>query len=340
MAYLKQNKRNKNKEMTDHISFNNNINNLEKLINNKKISEYQEKDLEQQLNESQKSSTSCSSITHDNEGLGVKSKLLLKNLDQIDFWTNQRKLSAPVSFSENFVLNFIKIKREIRGSYFNKLINKGLLNLSNEEKRFKFNNIFIFDWDDTLLCTTVLTPLGYFDDNMILLPSKMEKIQKLEFLVKQLLTKCIDKGDTYIITNSEHGWVEYSCKRFFPDTFDLLKKIKIISARELYEQEFPNDFKTWKTKAFKEIIKKYALNLPTNILCIGDSLCELEAAHSLSDEFPNGYIKAIKFKEYPKIDELISQLNLVLDKFNFIYSACKNWTITIDKKKKKDDKSN
>ena len=76
--------------MTDHISFNNNINNLEKLINSKKISENQEKDLEQQLNESQKSSTSCSSITHDNEGLGVKSKLLLKNLDQIDFWTNQR----------------------------------------------------------------------------------------------------------------------------------------------------------------------------------------------------------------------------------------------------------
>ena len=47
-----------------------------------------------------------------------------------------------------------------------------------------------------------------------------------------------------------------------------------------------------------------------------------------------GFIKAIKFKELPKIDELISQLNLILDKFNFIYSACKNWTITIDKKKK------
>ena len=326
--------------MTD-ITLNNNINNLEKLLNNRIISENKEKDdEEQQLNESQKSSTSSSSINHGIEDLGIKSKLGIKNLEQLDLCINQRKLSAPVSFSENFFLNFRKIKEKTRGSYFNKLINKGLLNLSNEEKRFKFNNIFIFDWDDTLLCTTVLSPSGYFDDNMIVLPSKMEKIKKLEILVKQLLTKTTDKGDTYIITNSEPGWVEYSCKRFFPDTFDLLKKIKIISARELYEKKFPKDFKTWKAKAFKDIIKNYELNLPTNILCMGDSSCELEAAHSLSEEFPNGYIKAIKFREYPKIDELICQLNLVLDKFNYIYSACKNWTITVDKKKKKDDKSN
>ena len=70
-------------------------------------------------------------------------------------------------------------------------------------------------------------------------------------------------------------------------------------------------------------------------MCLGDSAYEIEAAHGLAGKFSNGFIKAIKFKEFPKLDELISQLTLVLDKFNFIYSACKNWTITVDKKKKK-----
>jgi len=321
-------------------TINNNLNNLDNLLKNKIISQSNEKDEERQLYDSQISSTSTSSINPGNENYSIKSKLLIKNLVQLDQCYIQRKLSAPVSFSANFVLNFTKIKRETRGSYFNKLINKGILNISNEKKKFKFNNIFIFDWDDTLLCTTVLTPCGYFDDNMIVLPSKMEKIQKLEISVKKLLNITINKGDTYIITNSEHGWVEYSCKRFFPDTFDLLSKIKIISARELYEKKFPKDSKTWKTRAFKDIIQKYELNLPTNIICMGDSKCEIEAAHSLAEKFPNGYIKAIKFREFPKIDELINQLNLILDKFNFIYSACKNWTITVDKKKRKDDKSN
>ena len=316
-------------EITKTIS--NNINNLENLKANEDFSNNKEDN-----SESIRSSTSTLSINqNNNDNLSFKSKLSLKNIELLGQNPNQRKLSAPESFSQNFVLNFIKLGKEPRNSYFNKLMNKGLLNISEEKRKSKFNNIFIFDWDDTLLCTTVLSPSGYFDDDMILLPSKLEKIEKLEILVIKLLTKTIDKGDTYIITNSEPGWVEYSCKRFFPNTFDLLNKIKIISARGLYEEKYPKDFKTWKTRAFNEIIKHYDKNLPTNIMCLGDSAYEIEAAHGLAGKFPNGFIKAIKFREYPKIDELTSQLGLVLDKFNFIYSACKNWTITVDKKKKK-----
>ena len=316
------------------------INNLEKLKNQEDILKDIVKDDDSQFYDSQRSSTSTSSMNETNDNLGIKSKLLSKNLENLDLFQSQRKFSAPVSYSENFYLNFKKIENDTRGSYFNKLINKGLLSSSEEEKKFKFNNIFIFDWDDTLLCTTVLSPGGYFDDNMIVLPSKMEKIKKLEILVKRLLSLTTEKGDTYIITNSEPGWVEYSCKRFFPNTFYLLNKIKIISARGLYEKRYPKSFKTWKSMTFNDIIKNYDKNLPTNIMCLGDSPYEIEAAHGLAANFPNGYVKAIKFREYPKIDELISQLNLVLDKFNYIYSACKNWTVTVDKKKKKGEKSN
>ena len=307
---------------------------LEKFGNRDYLLKEKEKDENQQFYDSQTSSTSTSSMNEANDNLGIISKLSL-NLQYLEENQNQRKFSAPVTYSENFILNFIKIGKDIRGSYFNKLINKGLLASSEEEKKFKFNNIFIFDWDDTLLCTTVLSPLGYFDDDMVVLPSRMEKIKKLEISVKKLLTLTIEKGDTYIITNSEPGWVEYSCKRFFPSTFHLLDKIEIISARGLYEKKYPKKLKIWKNLAFNDIIKKYDKKLPTNIVCFGDSSYEIESAHGLSDKFQDGYVKAIKFKEFPKIEELISQLNLVLDKFNFIYSACKNWTITVDRKKKK-----
>ena len=321
-------------------------NNIHNLIKENKIEDInknqEEKNEEQQLFDCPSSSTSTSSMSQYNDNIGIQTKLIIKHLENLKNHPTQRKSSTPVNFPENeeFFLKFIKIGRDTRGAYFNKLISKGLLNSPKNRTKFKFNNIFIFDWDDTLLCTSVLSPRGYFDDNIIILPSKIEKIKKLEILVKKILTIAIEKGETYIITNSEPGWVEYSCERFFPNTFYLLNKIKIISARRLCENKYPRDFKIWKIIAFREIIKNYELILPTNIICFGDSTYEMEAAHDIKGKFPNGFIKAIKFREFPSIDELINQLNIVIENFNFIYSACKNWTITVIKKKKKNYKEN
>ena len=320
--------------LNDEITSKNNISKdgLESLSNKEK--EYSQQN---ESFESQNSSTSDSNNNDLGNYQGIKSDIIEKNECSDDSFENnqtqKRKHSAP-SETEKFFLNFMKFERETRGAYFNKLLLKGFLNLENRESNMKTNRIFIFDWDDTLLCTTVLSPGGYFDDNRVILPGRLKKIKHLESLVKKLLTNATEKGDTYIITNSEQGWVEYSCKRFFPNVYDLLSKIKIISARALYEKKYPNNYKTWKNMAFNDIIKNYDLNIPSNVICMGDSTYEMEAAHALSNKFQDGFIKAIKFKELPRVDELISQLNLILEKFDFIYSACKNWTITIDKKRK------
>ena len=53
---------------------------------------------------------------------------------------------------------------------------------------------------------------------------------------------------------------------------------------------------------------------------------------SLSNQFKNAFIKTIKFKEAPTIDELIMEIKLVNEKFVYIYSAVKNWTINVKKK--------
>ena len=320
--------------LNDEITSKNDISKdgLESLSNKEK--EYSQQN---ESFESQNSSTYDSNNNDIGNYQGIKSDIIEKNECSDDSFENnqtqKRKHSAP-SETEKFFLNFMKIERETRGAYFNKLLLKGFLNLENRESNMKTNRIFIFDWDDTLLCTTVLSPGGYFDDSRVILPGRLKKIKHLESLVKKLLTIATEKGDTYIITNSEQGWVEYSCKRFFPNVYDLLSKIKIISARALYEKKYPNNYKTWKNMAFNDIIKNYDLNIPSNVICMGDSTYEMEAAHALSNKFRDGFIKAIKFKELPRVDELISQLNLILEKFDFIYSACKNWTITIDKKRK------
>ena len=54
----------------------------------------------------------------------------------------------------------------------------------------------------------------------------------------------------------------------------------------------------------------------------------------MASKFKEAFIKTIKFKEAPKLDEIIKQLKLVCHQFNYIYSSIKNLTIRVEKKKK------
>ena len=276
------------------------------------------KELEEEY-EFHNSSTSSSSMSENEENFSTEE---FKNEAKVQ----SKPLIIPkISLQKNFVSNLMKKGKNSYSSYLNKLINKNLL-MSTPKK---INNIFIFDWDDTLFCTSVLSPNGYFDSEREILPSQLKRIEKLEIFVECILVKSIEKGDTYIISNSEAAWIKYSCEIFFPNVYKLLNKIKIISGRDLYEDKFPQDYKTWKIKAFNTILKNYSLNLPTNIMTFGDSTYDIEASYDLVKKFPNGFIKAIKFQEFPLIQDLIKQLILVLDNFDSYYSACKTWTINI-----------
>ena len=106
--------------------------------------------------------------------------------------------------------------------------------------------------------------------------------------------------------------------------------MKIISARDLYELKYPNEYGIWKRKAFNDIIKNYDLNSPINLIIFGDSKEDIEAGYNLMSKFPNVYLKAIKFREYPLISVLIKLLSIVLEKFEIFYSSCKNYTFNIE----------
>ena len=221
---------------------------------------------------------------------------------------------------------------KIRDSYYNKLIIKNQWNPLNKSKIF--NNIFFFDWDDTLLCTSYLVPAGTFNDLEI---NKKDKdvISNLDNLVSKLLLKSINIGFVFIVTNGAPGWVELSSVKFYPKTSKILTKIKIISARGLCEKKFPGDMRQWKTKAFKYAINSIKINknIPTNIICFGDSIIEIEASYNIKECFPNAYLKTIKFKENPTHTELEKELKIISGQIDSILTNIKNLSIKVTRKK-------
>jgi len=250
---------------------------------------------------------------------------------------NQNQIQFKKEMEVNY--NYLKSRIKMRQIYFSKLICKDFW-VPNLKKK-SHNSIIIFDWDDTLLCTTFLTPNGIFYDNLKIDKRDLEKITKLESLTYDILKTSIDCGDTFIVTNAAPGWVEYSTKRFYPKVYPLLSKLNILSARGEFEKKFPGDSRQWKILTFLRLLKIMDTNLLTNFICLGDSLIEMEAAHIFASKFAKIFIKTVKFREYPSPEELFKQLQLICGQFQSIYSTTKNLTIKVERKNKQNiSKSN
>ena len=185
--------------------------------------------------------------------------------------------------------------------------------------------------------TSFLAPRGIFEENSVLNEKDQNKINKLEDSVQKLLLLAVSKSDVYIITNAGDGWVEFSAKKYYPKIMDILGKIEVISAREVYEKKFPEDSRRWKVESFLNLKKRLNDELITNIICLGDSIFEMEAGRILASKFIHAVIKTIKFREKPKPEELNKQLNLVLNQFDSIFTSSKNLTVRVEKKRKKDE---
>ena len=260
----------------------------------------------------------------------IKTKESSSNLTEFQEIENNNLIDSPLPFKREEQL----LRNEEKN--INSSIEKLFSNIiwKKDKNKKLFNSIIIFDWDDTLLCTSLINKYRYFSEMKKYPMNDLLQISLLEAFVMEILEKSFEKGDTYIITNSEKGWVEYSCKKFFPNLFPLLSKLKIISSREKYEKMHPYNFLMWKMEAFKYFINEYNydIHLPTNIICIGDSIGDIEAGRSLEDRFKIYFIKTIKFVKFPDIEELKEQLGLVIDKFDHLVSSCKNWNINVEKK--------
>ena len=257
-----------------------------------------------------------------------------ENKEDESYDMSERKYKDNEDKSLNdFVLNYYKKGEELRNRYMSQLINKGVW-LPNIEKK-KSNSIIIFDWDDTLLPTSFLVSKGILTPNMKFSKYETQKILELEELILQLLTLAVNKGNVYIITNADKCWVEYSSKLIYPRILNIMQKIKIISAKNKYQEKYPGDSRKWKIKAFVNLTTELDVKIITNIICSGDSVFEIEAGKILASKFNQAFIKTINFKEKPELEEVLKQILLVKLQFNTIHSTVKNLTIRVEKKKKK-----
>jgi len=173
------------------------------------------------------------------------------------------------------------------------------------------STLTILDWDDTLICTS------YLKDNV---GSKHETNRLCDAISKavcSLLTKCLQHGKVVIITNAALSWVNFSISQFFPSVVSLLDRIPVISARDIFSFEHPDDPSTWKRKAFR------SLNFSEgNIISVGDSNLDLEALLTLKPSSAQYLLKkTVKFTKRPSPDELIRQLILLTSRFGTIAAS-------------------
>ena len=255
-----------------------------------------------------------------------KFKILFKKLKNSPIFESK---NTPTNFDEdNYYLNFEE-NDNIRKNYYSKLIYKNAWNPGIKPKTH--NTLFIFDWDDTLLPTSFLNHENIINDEN--LPEELAGIfSMLEKAVIKILKLAVNKGEVYIITNSSIGWVEFSAKKYFPNINEIINKIIIISARNEYENAFPGDAKIWKEKTFLSLKKNFDLKIPSNIICFGDSIIELEAGKILASKVNDSFIKTVKFRTNPGPEDIIKQLNLIINKFDYIYSRAKDLSIRINEK--------
>lgn len=196
--------------------------------------------------------------------------------------------------------------------------------------------VIVFDWDDTLLCSTAINAQQWSQEQMAL----------LEQAVQCILATAMSLGETLIVTNGISSWVQDSARRFLPSLVPIIERLQVHSARAKYEMSYPGDPMEWKNQAFKDIFvsrrrrfierliptehpaenwQPWADERPSspgssysegpcvfNMVVLGDSPAEIEAARGCGRILGKpSLVKTVKFKEGPSVNELVGQLRRV-----------------------------
>jgi hypothetical protein len=192
----------------------------------------------------------------------------------------------------------------------------------------RYQTVTIFDWDDTLLCTSWLNQQG----DEPLSDDVKRSLRRSAQRVKSMLETAAKWGRTYIVTNAQGGWVEYSAAAWAPHLLPTLRSVPVISARDRFEASFCGDVAQWKVQAFLEVQQQMDPGIITNLLVLGDSNYEMEAARVMSGKFQEVLLKTVKFQPLPNPVDHLKQLELVADKFERIVGTAKGMKVSLERK--------
>lgn len=211
----------------------------------------------------------------------------------------------------------------------------------------KHVTLFILDWDDTLF------PTNWVMKNGINLMSANTRdqytiyFQELDRILSKVLKTLISMGKVVIVTNALPEWINIS-SAVLPQTYNLLKKVKKVSARGSY-RHLSNKMTDWKIMAFKDVLEdEFDKMSSMNVISIGDAEYEYHALIALyskhgnktSNTIQNKYFKSIRFMKDPTHDILITQLESLNDEIPKIWTKNTHLDLKFDhysnvKKKKR-----
>jgi hypothetical protein len=197
----------------------------------------------------------------------------------------------------------------------------------------KKKTLFILDWDDTLFPTN-----WTYKNGINLMETKTREqystyFQELDRTLSILLKKLILMGKVIIITNALEDWVNIS-SFIMPNTYKIVKKIKIVSARYNYKNKSPNVM-DWKRMAFRDVVdEEFQDSSLMNIISIGDAEYEYQALIALQNINNPKYLKSVKFMKNPSYDVLIDQLQVLNSAVPEMWKLNKHLDLKLQNKKK------
>eukprot|EP00930_Biecheleria_cincta_P016024 TRINITY_DN13167_c0_g2_i1.p1 TRINITY_DN13167_c0_g2~~TRINITY_DN13167_c0_g2_i1.p1 ORF type:complete len:251 (-),score=55.40 TRINITY_DN13167_c0_g2_i1:208-864(-) len=190
--------------------------------------------------------------------------------------------------------------------------------------------LVIFDWDDTLLCTSYLNALE--DDDLA--PGELQHLRGIEEHAVHLLKTSLAYAHTVIVTNADAHWVRDSASKWIPALTPILEHVQVISTRSVDGPRFVGEVETWKKQAFSELMLNLDADLFGNVIAFGDRDWDIEAAtSSVADHWPHALVKTVKLKELPTPAELEKQLGALAVKLEPLIGMNKDLTINLVKPK-------
>jgi hypothetical protein len=196
------------------------------------------------------------------------------------------------------------VRNDFRNNFLRKLSYTGVW-VPQARQPPRHGTSIIFDWDDTLLCTSFLTASPW-------LPGKTrDHLHAITQAGRRVLELSKQLGRVFIVTNATIDWVDYSARKWVPQLLPVIDGVQVISAREKYEAQYPRTIGEWKLQSFLEVQRRLGSDAVTNFVSVGDSTFELEAATAIGRSFPQAVIKTVKFREKPTPKELLRQLELM-----------------------------
>lgn len=182
-------------------------------------------------------------------------------------------------------------------------------------------NVFIIDYDDTILCSSHLARLGLHinSDLSAVTGTFANDMADLTESSIKLINSMAAVGSVYIVTNSDDGWVDSMTRKFLPGLEPVIneKVVKIVSAKR-YAPLFPNCFSLWKKIVIFDLVigeNSWSAADGTSKLHLysfGDSPDEKEAAEDISNCVSNIICKTVQFIAVPTVNHLITQQKYLL----------------------------